>query len=238
MATLFDIDDPRLAAVAWSRLAEPGDLLAGTLVTHLGVSGALHWVIGESAEHLENLPLSLAGGGAMAQLRQAAARWAAALCDLNPRADLTAGEALGARLVLPMDKEWPPQIQDLGAAAPHALWVLGCQDLAALSARAVSLVGSRAATSYGEHVTGDLAAGLCDRGYTVVSGGAYGIDAAAHRAALVSQGATIAFMAGGLERLYPPGNNALLRAVVESGRGSIVSEVPPGAVPFRSRFIA
>jgi len=103
-------------------------------------------------------------------------------------------------------------------------------------ARSVAVVGARACTSYGEHVTAAMSAGLADAGWTVVSGGAYGIDAVAHRAALAAGGTTVAFLAGGVDRLYPAGNATLLAAIQESG-GSLVSEVPPGSVPSKVRFL-
>jgi DNA processing protein len=100
----------------------------------------------------------------------------------------------------------------------------------------VAVVGARASTSYGEHVTAQLVSGLSDRGFTVVSGGAYGIDAAAHRAAVTHGGHTIALMAGGVDRFYPQGNHELLRRVVDGG--AVVAEVPPGSTPFKQRFLA
>ena len=112
----------------------------------------------------------------------------------------------------------------------------GSDRLAELAARSVAVVGARACTDYGRHVTGEIASGLAARGFTVVSGGAYGIDAAAHRAAVVSGAPTVAFLAGGVDRLYPVGNTELLRAVMADG-GAVVSEVPPGSVPSRVRFL-
>jgi DNA processing protein len=101
--------------------------------------------------------------------------------------------------------------------------------------RGIAIVGARAATSYGERIAGELAGGIADAGWTVISGGAYGIDGVAHRAALESMRPTIAVMAGGMDRLYPAGNESLLRAVLE--HGCVVGEVPPGFAPHRSRFL-
>jgi DNA processing protein len=114
--------------------------------------------------------------------------------------------------------------------------VRGDPDLATLVARSVALVGARASTAYGDHVATDLAVGLADRRFTVVSGGAYGIDAAAHRGAVVAGAPTVVLLAGGVDRPYPAGNAQLLRRVLEVG-GSVVSEVPPGSVPSRTRFL-
>jgi DNA processing protein len=118
---------------------------------------------------------------------------------------------------------------------PVALWVRGPGRLDELADRAVAIVGSRASTAYGEHVAGDLAHGLGERGWTVVSGGAYGIDAAAHRGALAAEGATIAVLACGVDKAYPQGNGALLARIADSGL--LVSEWPPGAAPLGHRFL-
>ena len=232
MRARFDLDDPVLATIAWSQLAEPGDLVAGALVEHLGVSGALRWVAdGGGANILRN------NKRASETLNTAADYWCRRFAELDPATDLKAGQSIGATLLLPTNSNWPKGLKDIGNAAPFGLWVLGDFELAAKQ-NSVALVGSRAATAYGEHVTADIGAGLCDRNFVLVSGGAYGIDAAAHRAALASGGATLAFMAGGIDKLYPPGNMALLRAIIESGNGAVLAELPPGAVPFKSRFLA
>jgi DNA processing protein len=99
------------------------------------------------------------------------------------------------------------------------------------------MVGARAATAYGEHITMDITQDLCTRGFAVISGGAFGVDAAAHRAVLTQGGYTLAAMAGGVDRLYPAANHQMLRSVMESG-GSVISEVPCGALPMKQRFLA
>ncbi|QAY62257.1 DNA-protecting protein DprA [Xylanimonas allomyrinae] len=229
-ALAFDADDPALAAAAWSRIAEPGDETAGALVAHLGAPGALAWLLEQHAAGAtgqKGLARALASG---------VARWSTRLDGLDPRRELQVIERAGGTLLLPQDERWPRGLDALGAAAPFALWVRGDADLAGACRRSVAVVGARASTSYGEHVTAQLAAGLVDRGFTVVSGGAYGIDAVAHRAALLAAGTTVAVMAGGVDRFYPQGNHDLLRRVAESG--AVVAEVPPGSSPFRQRFLA
>jgi DNA processing protein len=99
----------------------------------------------------------------------------------------------------------------------------------------VAIVGARASTGYGEHVAMDFAAGFVSRGYTVVSGGAYGIDGMAHRATLACGGTTGAVMAGGIDNLYPSGHDELLRRIM--GDGAVISEVAPGGAPTRWRFL-
>ena len=157
---------------------------------------------------------------------------------LNAEAHMAA--TCGAWLVTPADPLWPPQLNDLGPARPYGLWCRGDSrhllDLA--SAPSVALVGSRDPSIYGTEATTHLTAELARRGYTVISGGAMGIDIAAHRAALTQQGSdlpTIAFMAGGLDRLYPAQNSDALNMIVD--RGLIMSEVSVGNTPTRWRFL-
>lgn len=157
---------------------------------------------------------------------------------LNAEAHMAA--TCGAWLVTPADPLWPPQLNDLGPDRPYGLWCRGDSrhllDLA--SAPSVALVGSRDPSIYGTEATTHLAAELARRGYTVISGGAMGIDIAAHRAALTQQSSdlpTIAFMAGGLDRLYPAQNSDALNMIVD--RGLIMSEVSVGNTPTRWRFL-
>jgi DNA processing protein len=170
-------------------------------------------------------------------------------------ADLRRAERCGARLVVPEDDEWPgfplhcltlataaepddPKDQSprtLAPVPPLALWVRGPGRLDELADRSVAVVGSRASTAYGEHVAGELGYQLAERRWTVVSGGAFGIDAAAHRGALAADGPTIAVLACGVDRPYPAANGALLHRIAESGL--VVSEWPPGAAPHQHRFL-
>ncbi|WP_308283140.1 DNA-processing protein DprA [Pseudonocardia nigra] len=157
-------------------------------------------------------------------------------------ADLAAARTAGSRLLTPEHDEWPAWpfaafaitgVREL--APPLALWVRGPGRLAALCERAVGVVGARAATSYGMHVAGELSAGMADRGFTVVSGAAIGIDGAAHRGALAVDGATVAVLACGVDRAYPAAHQALLERIAATGL--VVSEYPPGCVPGRHRFL-
>ena len=157
---------------------------------------------------------------------------------LNAEAHMAA--TCGAWLVTPADPLWPPQLNDLGPARPYGLWCRGDSrhllDLA--STPSVALVGSRDPSIYGTEATTHLAAELARHGYTVISGGAMGIDIAAHRATLTQQGSdlpTIAFMAGGLDRLYPAQNSDALNMIID--RGLIMSEVSVGNTPTRWRFL-
>lgn len=221
-----------VARAAWSLLAEPGDSVAGALIEALGAVDALTLAVGDSASLLPP------GGGSAEASRALAdgrARW-------SPRARGSAvGEALrgahhvGAQLVIPGDEHWPRSLDDLGPGAPIALWVRGRADLLSREPRA-SIVGARASTGYGEHVAAEIAGDLAATGAVIVSGGAYGIDGAAHRAALGVHGATVAFLAGGVDRAYPAGNQGLLRRIAEEG--ALVSEPPCGTAPTKWRFLA
>lgn len=223
----FDASDPVLATAAWSRLVEPGDEAAGVILDHSGAVEALAWLAAGRTP-----PAGLPGPPAVWQ--RARERWSPRLAGLDPRRDLETLGRFEGRLVLPGQDEWPPGLDDLGVRAPICLWVRGGPVRPAID-RSVAVVGARASTAYGEHVAADIAAGVTERSVTVVSGGAYGIDAAAHRGALAARGPTVAVLAGGVDRLYPAGNADLLGAVERAG--VIVAEVPPGGAPTRSRFL-
>jgi DNA processing protein len=170
-------------------------------------------------------------------------------------ADLTRAERCGARLVIPEDDEWPSlplhaltvavsaepeNVRDQSdrtkaPVPPLGLWVLGAQRLDELADRSVAIVGSRASTAYGEHVAAELGHQLGERGWTVVSGGAFGIDAAAHRGALAAGAPTLAVLACGVDRPYPAAHGALFHRIAEAGL--LVSEWPPGCAPLRHRFL-
>jgi DNA processing protein len=159
------------------------------------------------------------------------------LLDASGSADLDAAAALGIRLVCPGDEEWPPGLDDLVArdADCLALWVRGARSLRDACERAVAVVGTRAATDYGLTIAADLAGGLAAADWTVVSGLAFGIDAAAHRGALAVAGTTIAVLACGADVAYPRTHRSLYEQIAASGL--VVSEHPPGAAPQRARFL-
>jgi DNA processing protein len=161
---------------------------------------------------------------------------------------LRAAERAGLRFVIPGDPEWPPALADLAAplvsgwgAVPLGLWAAGPGDLRDFAARSVAVVGSRAATAYGTRVATELAAELAapdptGLGWAVVSGGAFGIDAAAHRGAISGGGRTLGVYANGLDVAYPPGNSRLFEKM--KSEHLVVSEVPPGLPPTRRGFLA
>lgn len=204
----------RAARIAWARLVEPRDRQALELVAHRGAERALH---------------TLAPSSPLGQRVSARAE------TLDVARDLEIAQRLDARILVPGDDEWPDGFDDLDDG-PLCLWARGPLDLASVCARSVSIVGARAATTYGIRQAGELAAGMAERGFAVVSGAAYGIDAAAHRGALAVEGATVAFTAGGIDRPYPKGHEQLFGQLWREGL--VVSEVPPGSAPTAVRFIA
>jgi DNA processing protein len=225
------------AYVSWSALAEPADPVASWLVAALGPEGALAWTrtAGTNPVAASMELASFAPPPQVDAAIKASEKWQARLDVAEPGPHRERAARVGARVLTRADPGWPQPLDDLGATAPFALWVRGEGDAAALWGRSVAVVGARSATAYGEHVTASIAAGLVDDGWTIVSGGAYGIDAAAHRACIAVEGASIAVMAGGVDRFYPTGNAPMLEALLE--RGVVMSEVPPGYAPHRSRFL-
>ncbi|GAA1562238.1 DNA-processing protein DprA [Kribbella lupini] len=216
-------DEDRLARAALSRVIEPGD--PATLKTFADLEPLEIWeLLRTKAPGLE--------------------RWSSRLAMVSPESDLAKADAAGARFVIPGDDEWPDQIEVLTEAGqqarrggtPYGLWVRGTRNLRELLESSIAMVGARACSSYGEHAAAELAAGLGDRGTTIVSGGAYGIDAAAHRGALASTGTTIAVLACGVDVPYPKSNTALFDRI--AGEGLLVSELPPRCSPTKLRFLA
>ncbi|MEV4120316.1 DNA-processing protein DprA [Micromonospora sp. NPDC049645] len=229
-------EERRLARVALTWLAEPG-------------TRAVHHLV-ERHGPVATLDLLLDGGSPDGWLHTTvAARSAAGDARAVAAEALERADRLGARLVTPDDEEWPARVAGLAAlrlpdvsrrvdgetAPPLCFWVRGGWPLGEALDRSVAVVGARAATGYGQHVATELGYGLAERDWTVVSGGAFGIDAAAHRGALNADGLTVAVLACGLDRPYPMGNAALFDRIADTGL--LVSEWPPGSEPLRPRFL-
>ncbi|MGW0037135.1 DNA-processing protein DprA [Gordonia sp. NPDC003376] len=157
---------------------------------------------------------------------------------------LERAHGVGARLITPDDDEWPawpllPLRQATRAAKagePLALWVRGPGQLDAASVASVAMVGARASTTYGDHVAAELTGDLVTDSWTVISGAAFGIDAAAHRAALAGRGETVAVLACGIDRDYPAAHSTLLTDIARTGL--VVTEYPPGTTAAKHRFLA
>ena len=207
--------DERWARVAWAFLTEPRD---PEVVRTLEECGAV-----EALVRLRAGKLPPRNG------------WDVRLPELDLDGLARAARHHRVRVIVPGDAEWPVGLDRLHEP-PYCLFVRGGADLGGLVERSVAIVGSRAATEYGLRVAADLADGLTERGFTVVSGAAYGVDSAAHRAALAAGGPTVAVLACGADRAYPTAHRGMLEQVV--GAGAVVSEVPVGCAPYRSRFLA
>jgi DNA processing protein len=220
------LDDPALRAWAYlSRVAEPPCAELAALVRRVG-------------------PVEAADRVRRGAVNEAVARHTDARREMDcAAADLETLARRGGRLITPGDDEWPLlAFAAFGGAGarlrggqPMALWAQGPIRVNEVADRAAAVVGTRACTAYGEQVAADLAAGLTEREVAVVSGGAYGIDGAAHRAVLASDGITVAVLAGGLDVPYPSGHSALLHRIGQ--QGLLFTEYPPGVRPARHRFL-
>ncbi|MFV0459061.1 MAG: DNA-processing protein DprA [Actinomycetales bacterium] len=223
------VNDELVARVVWSRLADSNDRVAGKLRQALGARESLAVALA-MAEPPEQVRADLG-----ADLLAGSRRWALRLPMCDPRRDLKAIENAGGRVLIPQDPQWPAGLSDLGAAEPVCLWSIGTVDPADLLADSVALVGSRAATGYGVAAATDLAAGISRSGVRVVSGAAFGVDAAAHRGAIAVDAPTVAVLACGAGQVYPAAHGPLLARIAEDGL--IISESPPGSSPTRWRFL-
>lgn len=215
-------DDDRAALMALSCVVEPGDSRIHPLLARFGPGEV--WVM-------------LRGG-------RVETPWTPRAATLSPGQVAAATDAAGLRFVVPGDDEWPEGVAALGdcepvqrmGGPPLGLWVAGKRNLRQMLVSSIALVGSRASSAYGDRVAADWAAELASGGTTVVSGGAFGIDAAAHRGALAEGGPTVAILANGLDQLYPRAHESLLARV--RSEGLLLSEYPPGEHPTRARFLA
>lgn len=214
----------RRARAALSRLLEPGDRRLAALVADLGATEVHRLLLAEQDP-----------GGVRADV-------ATRLAGLDPARELDAAARAGIRFVVPGDDEWPAGLADLDSSeplggrggAPLGLWLRGPGRLDDLGG-SVAVVGSRSATTYGAQVAGDLAAHVAAAGRPVVSGGAAGIDLAAHRGALGARGTTVAVLACGVDVVYPKENTALFEHLAE--HALLVSELPPRSGVTRVRFL-
>ncbi|MBB5872233.1 DNA processing protein [Allocatelliglobosispora scoriae] len=226
------IDKTRLARIALGSVAEPGSKELFQAVQAHGPVEALDRIIRGTGSLGEGVLARLGNGDP----------WELAARRLE-HADRT-----GMRIVTPEDPEWPPQLEDLKLISreggdriardtfpPQCIWVRGPLTLLAAFERSVAIVGARASTPYGDHIAGDFAFTLAEQGWTVVSGGAFGIDAAAHRGALTAGGVTAAVLACGLDRAYPVAHTGLFDRIADDGL--LISEWPPGSMAHKHRFL-
>lgn len=212
--------DERTARIALACLVEPGTPAIAQQVAELGPHATLAAIRAGSSQAARAVPRDLAPG------RVEPEDVAAMVATMTRH---------GIRVLVPGEPEFPTQLMDL-AEPPLALWVRGPLDLRTTALRSVAIVGARACTAYGERATAEIAGGVAQAGWAVVSGGAFGIDAAAHRAALAVDGPTIAVLACGVDVAYPRAHDALLYRIADVG--AVVSELPPGSLPLKHRFLA
>jgi DNA processing protein len=240
--------DERYARAALTYLAEPADRVLGALVRVHGAARTLEAIragqdlsgaaaVGPGDPAGPRGPASAAGPAGLTRLavRRAMERWQVRLTELPTPDEVIAFTRAGIRLVCPGDREWPGQLADLGDEQPYALWLRGHADLRFSCLRSVAVVGARAATAYGSYVAAEFAASVTARGWAVISGGAFGVDASAHQGALAADGVTVAVLACGVDVPYPVAHTELLAAI--AAQGVLVSEWPPGRHVSRLRFL-
>jgi DNA processing protein len=224
------LTDEAYARAALTYLAEPADRWLGRLLRLHGAAATLDAIKADClpGEHATKP----AARGAM---KAAMERWQVRLPGLPAPEEVLAFRESGIRVITPDDPEWPGQLADLGDDQPYALWLRGNADLRFSCLRSLAVVGSRAATAYGCYVAAEFAASLASRGLAVVSGGAFGVDAAAHRGALGAGGVTVAVLACGVDVPYPTAHAELFDAI--TAEGVLASEWPPGQHVSRLRFL-
>jgi len=205
----------RISRVTISSLLLPGDERIGLAIGEYGVADAIRrWQAGVGPKPI---------------------------CERIDQAVATAQQVLnqassnGARFVIPSDPEWPHQIADLDLQTPIGLWVRGVQNLAELATDSLAVVGARASSSYGSRIASELGTLAADNYRCLVSGAAFGVDAAAHRGALSADGQTIAVLACGVDVTYPAAHQGLLDRIATTGL--IISEVPPGTLARKQYFL-
>ena len=207
----------RQARLIISISGEPGDERVGQTVAEFGaVEAVSRWQSGDGAEAMCRSIDRVMNSGLIAQ----------AVKSLN---------SVRGRFITPNDEEWPSGLDDLDTAAPIGLWCVGAGSLRAITERSLAVVGARSATSYGQRIAHEIGVHGARENVGVVSGAAYGIDAAAHRGSLVGQGQTVAVLACGVDVAYPVAHRGLLSSITDFG--VVVSEAPPGSKPHKHRFL-
>jgi DNA processing protein len=235
-----ELSDEVVARATLTYLAEPGDPWLAALVRDAGAVRAVEAI--RTGRFPAEAGQGVLWGHPGEAAKRAMERWRLRLGNV-PGPDGVAGLLRRSgefgqeiRLIVPSDPQWPGALEVLGDAQPYALWLRGTHgDLAAMSRRSVAIVGARAASAYGTYVAADIAASMAARGWTIISGGAYGIDGSAHRGAIGAGGVTLGVMACGIDRPYPAGHKDLLDAVAATG--AVISEWPPGCPVARTRFL-
>lgn len=221
------------ARVCLTAVAPPSDPWLGSVVAEHGAAPV--WAALVAGEPPPGEPPRGNGGAPTERLLRRWRGWSQRSGKVDPDRLIDTSAEAGVRFVAPGDPEWPGRLDELpGGRLCYGLWVRGRGDLRNLCLRSVSVVGARTATSYGLHVASELSYDLAGRSFTVVSGGAYGIDGAAHRAAHAA-GNTVVVLACGLDVDYPRGHAGLFADVAR--KGVLVSEWPVGRTPRNPDFL-
>lgn len=232
------------ARAVWSLITEPGDTFATALISTLGAKQALSAELNRITSKqyvrlIKEAGFTDAAGDRFKNLDSllvdARERWQPRLKLSAAEQMLSAAKSCKAKLLTPKSSLWPEQLEDLDLGTPHCIWLRGNLETLAHTNRSMAVVGARQATSYGEWVTTEIVSAAAVEELSIVSGGAYGIDAVSHRSALATNVRTIAIMAGGVDRLYPSGNAELLTRVIQ--KGAVISEQAPGSNPTKWRFL-
>lgn len=217
--------------VLWSMLHEPGDALAHKVFELRGVDALNDFKSGRAKTLWREL-MQLHAPEFLPRIPELLERIQLRMPHINVPLAIERGIRWGAR---PVFFEQIPKLaqrfSDLGSHAPYLLWAAG--EVEALEENYIGIVGTRNPTERGLRNANRVVNQLRS---PIVSGGARGIDAAAHKAALDLGLPTIAFMAGGIDRAYPMENWELFHQMVRSG-GALVSELAPGYSPSRFRFL-
>ena len=233
-----------VAATCISIVTEPGDRMAGALTAALGRMSFLELLAGgfQVSRVLDEINESQAGetlqevfGDLPETLIDSRQRWLPRFSKQSLTQTLQRSKQLGLAISLKEDSNWPAGLDDLGFGAPAVIFSQGNKRVLSLLASGVSIVGSRACTSYGLQVTEKLVAELGFSKRNTVSGGAIGIDSHVHNQSLKQSLPTVAVMAGGLDRKYPSTNSRMFQAILSEG--ALISELAPGVAPSRWRFL-
>ncbi|BDU11080.1 hypothetical protein AINA4_10010 [Aurantimicrobium sp. INA4] len=225
----------------WGTLAEAGDRVAGLLVSAVGAHDSIELLIQRLTAHeiarivQSRIEIQQEFPDLVEDIAEGVQRWIPRLSSRDALNAVVHAAHLGAFLLTPEDEDWPRGLDDLAAHAPLGLWARGNRDAVSKFTRSLGVVGARASTGYGEHVTMETVAAIAQQDIAIVSGAAYGIDGMAHRSALAVGGTTMAFLAGGVDRFYPSGHDALLGRIMESGL--VLAESPCGYSPTKWRFL-
>jgi DNA protecting protein DprA len=156
------------------------------------------------------------------------------LRDFDIRQSLESLEEIGAQFLFAGHQCWPSQLNDL-ANPPFGLVVKGKPERMESLSKSISIVGTRNPSNYGAHIAYDFAAALSASDWAVVSGGAVGIDTAAHQGSINTNGLTFAVLASGFNQLYPKSNTKLFNEIARDGL--LISEVMPDAHSVAARFL-